>query len=315
MDDLSLKQLGHFLAVAEEGTIAAAAARLGYSASAVAASVSDLEHAFGVPLTVRRRSRGVTLTADGVVVREWAQQLLVDYRTLVHQLRGESAELIGSLRIGCYETLAASVLPRLLAEFQRQHPRVTISFELGGIQELLTAVDTGALDVAVLYDMGDLADFERYVLYQAHAYAYFGAANPLATRETVRLDDLAEHPLVLFDRLPSTRHTVEMFADRGLVPNIRLRTPDFELTRSIVARSATDYGLFVQRPAGRLSYDGLPIVQVEIDPPPPPATVVLAWAQGAELTARARAFVEHVQGQDYADLARPERRTENAVVT
>ena len=303
--DLSLKQLEHFLTVAEEGTIAAAAARLGYSASAVAASVSELERSLGVQLAVRRRSRGVTLTANGAAVREWAAQLLASHRDLVHQVRGEGEELIGSLRIGCYDTLAPSVLPRLLREFERRHPRVVIDFELGSIVRLTAAMSAGELDAAVFYDMGQLDDFERHVLYRAHAYAYVGAEHPLAGRDRVRLTELAERPLVLFDRQPSTQHTMEMFARHGLVPRIRHRTQDFELTRSIVARSATEYGSFVQRPAGRLSYEGLPIVELELDPPPPVATVVLAWPREIELSARARAFIEHTRSREHGDLARP----------
>jgi len=304
--DLSLRQLEHFVAVAEEGTIAAAAARLGYSASAVAASVSELERSFGVQLAVRKRSRGVTLTANGVAVREWARQVLASRLELVRQVRGESEELIGSLRIGCYDTLAASVLPRLLAEFERRHPRVEVDFELGDVEGLLEGLSTGELDAAVLYDMGELGDVDRHLLYQARAYAYVGARHPLASRRTVRLSDLAELPLLLFDRAPSTRHTMAMFAAEGLVPTIGHRTKDFELTRSMVARSHTAYGLFVQRPASSLSYDGLPIIIKEIEPPPPLASVVLAWPRDVERSARARAFITGVKGQDYTDLARPD---------
>src|SRR5690606_9018288 len=148
---------------------------------------------------------------------------------------------------------------------------------LGRIEDLMVATCAGELDVAVLYDKGELDDFGRHVLYRPHAYAYFGAEHPLAGRDRVRLAELASPPLVLLDRQPSTRHTMGTFALHGLVPRIRHRTQDFELTRSIVARSATEYGIFVQRPAGRVSYDGLPIVEIELDPPPPAATVVLAW--------------------------------------
>lgn len=304
--DPSLRQLEHFVTVAAEGTIAAAAARLGYSASAVAASVTELERTFGVQLAVRKRARGVTLTANGVIVREWAKQLLAGYGELIHQVRGEGEELIGSLRVGCYETLAPSVLPRLLAEFERRHPKVQVDFVLGSIEELLAAMNAGELDVAVGYDMGELEDFERHVLYRARAYAYFGAAHPLAARERVSMEDLAQYPLMLFDRQPSIRHSMEMFAAQGLVPTIRHRSNDFELTRSLVARSSTLYGMLVQRPAGRISYDGLPIIEKEIEPPPSPATVVLAWPRAVELSARASAFIALVRSEDYTDLARPD---------
>lgn len=301
--DISLRQLEHFLAVVEDGTIAAAATRLSYSASAVATSVTQLERAFGVQLCVRRRARGVTLTSTGTVVRDWARRTLIEAAELAQHVRGVGEELVGPLRIGCYDTLAPTVLPRLLDAYERRHPRVDVDFLLGSVEELAERLTTGELDVAVLYDLGGLDHLERHWISSARAYAYFGRAHPLAERETVHIEELAEQQLILFDRMPSSRYVAEMFAEHGLVPRIRHRTADFELARSIIARSATVYGLFLQRPATRTSYDGLPLVELEITPAPPACPAVLAWPREGQRSARARAFIDLVRGEDFTDLA------------
>jgi DNA-binding transcriptional LysR family regulator len=110
----------------------------------------------------------------------------------------------------------------------------------------------------------------------------------------VTLEQLASEPLVLFDQTPSMNYAMSLFQARGLAPNIRHRTHAYELTRSIVARGI-GYAILVQRPANKLSYEGLPILEKEIEPPVPTCPVILAWPRDGRLSPRVRAL---------ADLAR-----------
>ena len=292
--ELTFRQLSHFVAAAEVGTISGAAERLRFSPSAISASITELERALGVELCIRRRAQGVTLTSAGRLVLTRAKRLLSEVAELGWAVRGDGGQLVGPLVVGCFVTLAPSLLPRLLEEYETVHPLVTIDFVVGAQDELQTALHAGAVDVALMYDLGGLPGTNRFPLYEARGYALFGEKHPLAIRDsaTVTLEELAEAPLVLFDQTPSTRYAMSMFEARGLTPNIRHTTHAFELTRSIVARSDSAYAILVQRPANKLSYEGLPVIEREIIPPPPPVPVVLAWADEVELSARARALAD-----------------------
>jgi DNA-binding transcriptional LysR family regulator len=291
---LSLRQLQHFVAVAEWGTISAAAEHLFMSPSALSGSITELERALGTELCVRRRAQGVTLTPVGRQILERARRLITDAAELRYMVRGRGTELAGPLGIGCFVTLAPTVLPRLLGEMESAHPMVTLDF-LEGSQDLLQeALLKGEIDLAVMYDMGGLDTLESIPLYEARGYALFGEDHPLAQQATVTLEDLAPEPLVLFDQPPSTNYAMSAFEARGLVPHIRHRTHSYELTRSIVARGLA-YAILVQRPPNKSSYEGLPIIEREVDPPLPAVPVVLAWPRDVRLSPRARAL---------ADLAR-----------
>src|ERR1700728_396174 len=124
--ELSLRQLAHFVAVAEEGTISAAAERLFMSQSALSASITELERALSADLLVRRRAQGVSLTPMGKLVLDRARDLLADGAELAYLVRGDGTALVGPLVIGCFVTLAPTVLPKLLAEFEALHPHVTM---------------------------------------------------------------------------------------------------------------------------------------------------------------------------------------------
>ncbi|MCR2764301.1 LysR family transcriptional regulator [Microbacterium sp. zg.B48] len=300
--ELTLRQLANFVAAAEDGTISGAAKRLSYSPSAISASITELERVLGAELCVRRRAQGVSLTSTGRLIFARAKRLLEDAAELSYAVGGGGSELVGPLVVGCFATLAPTVLPRLLDEYEKLHPRVTVDFVVGAQDELQEALVTGAIDAAIMYDVGGMDGLDRFTLYEARGYALFGERHPLAARETVRLEEVAELPLVLYDQEPSTRYAMSVFEAGGLTPNIRHRTHAFELTRSLVARSTTDYAVLVQRPANKLSYEGLPIVEKEITPPPPAVPVVLARSRGVEVSSRVRALADlvrrHYPGSD-----------------
>lgn len=297
--ELTFRQLVHFVAVAEEGSITGAAQRLRFSPSAVSASVTELERALDAQLCIRRRAQGVTLTPTGSLVLARAKRLLADVAELNYAVHG-GAELVGPLVVGCFHTLAPVLLPSLIEEFEDRHPRVSIDFVVGAQNELQADLVAGRIDAALMYDMDGTESLDRDVLFEARGYALFGESHPLARKNTVTLEELSPLPLVLYDQTPSSHYATAMFEARGLAPNVRHRTHAFELTRAIVARSDTAYGILVQRPDNKFSYEGLPVIERDIVPPPPPVRVVFAWARGAELSPRAAALA-HLLRERYPD--------------
>jgi DNA-binding transcriptional LysR family regulator len=67
----------------------------------------------------------------GKLLLERAKRLLAEAAELTYAVRGNGTELVGPLVVGCFVTLAPTVLPRLLAEFAQLHPRETVDFVEG----------------------------------------------------------------------------------------------------------------------------------------------------------------------------------------
>lgn len=287
---ISLRQLAHFVAIADQGTIGGAADGMYMSRSAVAASLTELERGLGADLCIRKRAHGVTLTPTGRLVLERARLLLADAAELGHIVRGDEGELFGPLVIGCFITLGPTVLPKLLSDYEALHPQVSVNFVEGPQDVLVEGMRSGEIDMALMYDLGDLGDSERLVLDEPRGYALFGAGHPLAELDKVPMASLAEEPLVLFSQPPSADYAMSAFIAQGLKPHVRHRTYSYELTRSIVARGQS-YAILVQRPTNKSSYEGLPIIEREVDPPLPSCPIVLAWPRGGRLSPRAQAMV------------------------
>lgn len=292
LGNLSFRRLAHFVAVAETGTFSRAAERLFMSQSAVSDSVTELERLLGAQLLIRTRGRGISLTSTGVTVLATARTLLNEATELNHLAHGRDGELVGPLSIGCFVTLAPTVLPGLLIDYEQRHPKVTLDFSEGAQDALEHRLMTGELDVAIMYDLDLTTDLDRVVLYESSAYALFGSDNPLAGQSSVTLEQLEPEPLILFDTTPTSSYGLLVFEQRGLSPNVRYRAHGYELVRSIVARSDTYYAVLVQRPPHKLSFEGFPIVELEIEPAVPTCPVIIAWPSSRRLTRRAQALVE-----------------------
>lgn len=272
----TLRQLEAFVAVAEQGSIAAAAASLHVSQSAVSGAVNNLERVFDAQLTIRRKAHGVTLTAAGQYVLTRAKSLLVEATDLELHAGNSGADLRGSLTVGCYLTLAPTVLARLIDHYGRRHPLVELDFFDGPQTEVQRRLATGRLDVAIAYDLSLPAGLNRQKLYDTEPSIVLSAEHPLAGREDLALADVAAEPMILLDVDPSRENTMTMFDGAGLRPNIRFRTTDYEVTRSLVGRGM-GYAILVQQPAGGQSYEGRPVVVRRIRPAVRSVPVSIVW--------------------------------------
>jgi DNA-binding transcriptional LysR family regulator len=294
MARFTLRQLQYFRAAAELGSFSAAARQLFVSPTAVAAAISDLETALDAQLCVRRKAQGIDLTPAGGHVLDEARALLAAADELERTTRSHDGTLRGPVAIGCYATLAATVLPAMATGFAARHPEVALSHIDGSMDELVPLLQSGRLDALITYRINLPAGLEEVVLFETAVHVLLAGDHPLAGRETVALDELAHEPLIMFDLPPSGQHTLDMLHAAGVRPNVSHRTPNFELVRSMVARGL-GYSLLVQKPVIDQSYEGLPLVAKRIHPQLSAETVLLVWPEGVRLNRRVTALIAFAQ--------------------
>jgi len=290
---LNLRQVDCFVRSVEAGTMTAAAEQLLVSQSAVSLAVAGLENALGTQLLVRRRSRGLALTAAGRRFLPQAKELLAHAEDVRADVHSEGRELSGRLVVGCFRTAAPFVLPGLLETFAAEHPGVELAFIEGPLPELERALKDGRCEVALVYDLDVGPGIECDALYQTEPYVLLSPEHPLAGGgEALGLDTLAEHAMVMLDVPPSSAYFHGVFAQAGVQPDVRFNVSSYELLRSLVARNL-GYGLLISRPAADVSYEGRPLVARRLAGDPLPIDVSLAWVAGVRRTRRARAFADH----------------------
>jgi DNA-binding transcriptional LysR family regulator len=118
-----LGQLRTFVAVAEAGTVSAAAERVFLSQSSVSEQLKKLEERAGQPLFVRSK-QGVTPTPAGTKLLEHARRLIAMSEAAFEDLQGRSLD--GELRIAITDYYRPHEIARVLKSFSEQHPRLRL---------------------------------------------------------------------------------------------------------------------------------------------------------------------------------------------
>jgi DNA-binding transcriptional LysR family regulator len=304
MADVTLRQLELFAALPDHDTLSAAAVHLHISESALSQAITSLEKTVGEQLCVRRKARGLALTPAGQHFAVQARRILADTRELVLDAR-RGEELRGPVKLGCFASFATSIVPALLDGFPRRHPGVDLEITVGTNDDLLPALDSGRLDVAIMYDMFLPVGYTRREIYATELEAHLHPDHPLASRDAVDLADLADEPLIHYEASPSTVNTVQAFAARGLAPTIAARVPQIILVEALVGRGV-GYGLLMSRPNVRpASVEGLPVAVRPLDPPATRTHVVAIWPEDMVLTARAAALLDYAV-EKLGSYGRPE---------
>jgi molybdate transport repressor ModE-like protein len=137
-NDLDLRLLRSFLAVAQCGKVSTAARQLHLSQPAVTAHLRRLEEIVGQPL-VSRSTRGVRLTTHGHALRTLSTEVQNTLSRIEASFHTEH-KLSGELRFGASLTIASHVIPSFLAEFSRAYPGVRIELRVDNTEAVLESV-------------------------------------------------------------------------------------------------------------------------------------------------------------------------------
>ncbi|MEB3211881.1 MAG: LysR family transcriptional regulator [Leptolyngbyaceae bacterium] len=160
-EQLSLNHLSTFIKVAEQGSFSEAALLLGMSQSAVSSAIATLESDLGISLFLRGR-HGATLTSVGERMLAHAQRMTAIQEEMVRDANLARSLKGGEIRIAAFRSIAAQILPEILAQFQQRFPDIRVDLkEKSGNAALVDDLRKGKVDVAFVDDaLSD--DFETW---------------------------------------------------------------------------------------------------------------------------------------------------------
>lgn len=289
--EFTLRQIRYFIAVAEAGSLSAAAERIYVSQPALSSAITELESSLGVQLCVRKKSRGVALTPNGQSFYERARTLIRYADELTWATKTDGGPLRGPLTIGCYASLSAELIPHYLTTFPKIQPEVLLNYAEGSTVDLERMLLKGEADLAILYDLDLDPRLQRLTLFEKRPRIVLAEDHPLAGADSISLADIKDEPFIQIVTSPAINHTAELFADARIVPNIRYHSKNAYLAEELVANHF-GYTILTAVPSSPLEYPRRRLVHKQISPLPPPVNVVAAWSAAVELSERALAFLE-----------------------
>jgi LysR family transcriptional regulator, nitrogen assimilation regulatory protein len=149
MAPVELRSIQYFVQVADEGSITRTAAKIGIAQPALTRHIKQLEGELGTQLLMRL-PRGVRLTTSGRDFLDHARTIMLEVSRAREHVRGKAQAPRGTVVMGTSPTLAPLLLPGCVARARQQCPTVTLKVVEGFSPQLLDALLTGRLDLAVM---------------------------------------------------------------------------------------------------------------------------------------------------------------------
>ncbi|WP_419904766.1 LysR family transcriptional regulator [Kiloniella sp.] len=289
----TLKQCSYFMAVAEQGGIAQAARVMNISQPAIAQAIDKLEDITGLQLFDRQHARGMDLTVQGRAFYSEAEKLIATTQAVERNVSDILANLAGTIRLGCFQSIAPFHVARLSSRYHSLFPNVEVEVSELLQSELVTELLTGNIDLAILYDLGlDPSLLGWRVLSKPKPYVILPRDHKKSSQTKISLKELADEPYVLFDAPGSREYFYSIFARYQITPQISFRSTSLESVRSAVGHGL-GFSLLTMRPNEPSTYDGHQIVSLEIKEDIEPTQIVLAHKVDASMPPLLKKFTDY----------------------
>lgn len=268
---VELRQLRHFVAVAGDGGISAAARRIGLSQPALSRQIKALEEDLGVVL-LDRGARSFTLTPAAEILLTDARKLLEFCDGMTSRVRSAASGL--PLRIGYSPSLAGDFLPFAIESFTQIHAGVRVSLHDASSLEMQQALLAGKLDLMVTVPCGAPDSIQWATLRECGWRLAMSPRHDLAAVETVTPSDFRNIRLLLYDRheYPDYWSRVTgFFKEHGVQAKV---AGELDGISSLAAAVEANLGCAIVAETTRLVSDsGERIVTRSMAPQPEPITV------------------------------------------
>lgn len=225
--------------VARHGSMTAAAATLAYTPSAVSQQIRRLESDIGQPL-LDRHARGVSLTEAGRVTVEHVTEIERSLEVLQGRLDNLLGLREGSLRLGTFPTLGASLLPLAVTAFRGAYPGVRLSVHSARLAPLLELLERRRVELAFLWEYewsritGDGLDLR--VVTEDPTSLVVSASHRLAGQTSVDVRELAEESWIIRgDNHPVAEVLSRTASAAGFEPSVSFEANDYQEAQAMVA--------------------------------------------------------------------------------
>jgi DNA-binding transcriptional LysR family regulator len=249
------KALRYLAAVAQLGSVQAAAREVSISASAIDRQILMLEEDMGVPL-FERLPRGMRLTAAGELLLALSQRWKTDLnRTLsdVKQLQGVSQ---GQLRLAAMDSHVNGFLPGFIHRVAQEHPGIVLEVDIVSTDEAVRCLTEGAVDLAIAFNLKPQRELHLVWTADLPLGCVAATGHALAANAQVTFKEVAAWPLAVQSHALAIRRYLER-RHSWLLQEARppLVTNSLQLVKSLV-KSGSHVALTSELDAGPEILDG-----------------------------------------------------------
>jgi DNA-binding transcriptional LysR family regulator len=220
--DLELRHLRYFVAVAEELHFARAAQRLHMSQPPLSQQIRRLEEIVGCRLFVRT-SRWVKLTPAGETLLERARRALRNVQRDIQDVRSIGGGEVGTLNVGFVGSAMLTTLPETFKVFREAVPRVHLRLYESFTSQVLEGLQNGTLDAGILRDSDPVDSVNVTALFSEPYVAVLPGTHRCARQKSISPGMLRDEPFVYYPRSAGARafeKPFTLFEEYGFRPQV-----------------------------------------------------------------------------------------------
>lgn len=215
INNIEIKHLQVFTAVAETRNFSHAARACGLSQSTVSLIIQRLEADLGVRL-IDRTTRKVTLSRLGEEFLPGAQRIVADFTRQLSDMRAWQEIERGQVNIACVPSVAIRLIPKTIRAFRAKHPKISIRIFEEPRDRCLELARKGDVDLAIANEPPDLSDLDAVPLLMDRFALVLRRDHPFAQRESIAWTEARDAGLVMM----AARTGIRLELEHGLPPGI-----------------------------------------------------------------------------------------------
>jgi DNA-binding transcriptional LysR family regulator len=236
-EQIELRHLRYFLAVAETLHFSRAAERLGIAQPPLSQQIRRLEELVGHRL-FDRSTRGVKLTLAGQLLAERARGTIEKVHDDLAQVRRLGRGEEGTLTVGFSGSVMFTGLPAAIGEYRRKYPKVELRLHEMVTSAQIAALLEGTIDLGFLRDGDATEGIELTTVLRERYVAVLPEGHRLARRRSLAVGDLRDEPFILFVRRMGPLafdRTIACCERNGFHPKIVQNAPQWPTLVRLVA--------------------------------------------------------------------------------
>lgn len=239
--NVQLPHLETFSAAAELGSFTSAAKSLRLTQAAVSQRIQTLEQAVGKSLFQRAGGR-VTLTVAGRTLFDFAQRILDLHREAHSTVSGQQTPIFGELIIGASSIPGEHILPALLSEFRKSHPRIQVRVAISDSMRVVKQVERGQVSFGLVGRKTDSPHLEFHVLGKDRLVLVVPPGHEFCKLKRISVSQFRRQPLILREAGSGSRHFLETALENAGLSvndlNVALELGSNEAIKGAVMRGA-----------------------------------------------------------------------------
>ncbi|WP_424137832.1 LysR family transcriptional regulator [Roseomonas chloroacetimidivorans] len=284
----TLRQLEAFALCARQGSLTAAAERMGLTPSAISLLLRQLETELGLRL-LDRTTRRLQLTEAGRDALEGAERVLQERSRLLAGVQGLAARQGGQLVIAASAAIAAVMIPGMLRDFTERHPGIRLVLRDVSPDRVAPMVEEGAAEIG-LGTVGEVpTGIRTETLLSDQLSAICRRDAPLASRQRLSWAEALREPCISV--VPG--NPIRTLIDETLAAQGRSLEPAWEVSFFATALSLTAGGFGIALLPGYLvgQSPAMGLLALPLEEPKVQRDVVLVLRAGRSLSPAASAFM------------------------